>query len=161
MPEEYQPAAVQPGKRSIFSVIGGAAKMPFPLLAGIGLVAAIGIPLTIRQLDYQNFLRKPLVRLEGRVVDERYVQPTSGSMGQDSKYYFSIDTVEGRRGFKVMDSYNPRMSKESLDALLREGTTVLVESRNVAPGQYQAFANGVHVLQAVDEYVPRQRHPRW
>ncbi len=145
MTEEYRPVAVQPGKKSISSVIAGAVnKGPFPLLAGIGLAAALGISLTIRQLDYQNFLRKPLVRLDGTVIDERYVQPTEDGR---SKYYFSLygNSVDGITIIEVTDSYNPRMSKESLDTRLQEGTIVMVRARNTSPREYQAFARDVYV----------------
>ncbi|GEM_PF-4300286 len=138
---------VQP-KRRRNSVFGFSVGM-------IGLVGVIGIGGIYSQLNqYQTFLEKEVITLEGTVVDERYVQPTAGgesSRSSPSQYFFSIDTIAHERmTIEVMDSYDPKVHLESVDAKLQKGTRVEVKARNIAEGEYKVFANEVYVKKSLN-----------
>ncbi len=108
----------------------------FPWVAGGAIAAALLVPMYLRIVDRQNFLKKEAVELRGEVVGERYTS---------QKYFFSLDDpVQGRIGIEVLNSHSPRLSKESIDAKLATGTNVVVNARNVALGEYRAFAADVH-----------------
>ncbi len=120
-----------------------------PLVIGVSVAAAIGIPLYLKIVyDRDKFMEKEIVGLEGVVISERYVPPSSGgcSPSNPSQYFFSLDDpAEGRVGIEVMGSYEPRVKIESIEAKLETGTKVKVQAREVAPGEYKAFASEVHV----------------
>lgn len=97
--------------------------------------------------EHQRFLKQEMTSLEGKVVDERYVQPI-GSFGNSrpSEYFFSLEeTAEKQVTIDVRDSYEPRIPKESIDVRLQPGTKVVVNARKIAPGEYRTFAGDVSV----------------
>ncbi len=96
----------------------------------------------------EEFLKKEVVTLEGNVVDERYVPPIMSDHNRktSSEYYFSIDDTVGRRlGIQVIDSPEPPLQIEYVDARLEKGTTVKVKARQVGEFEYKAFANEVYL----------------
>lgn len=118
-------------------------KIGFPEIVGVGLVAAFAVPISIGYVNHRRFLNREVVTLEGTVIGDRYVPP-SGDAG--SKYFFSIDNpTRGMVGIQVMNSYEPPVRIESLDTQLGEGTRVKVNAREVALGEYKAFAHEVYV----------------
>lgn len=122
----------------------------FPIIIGLGVTAAFGIPMYLHGVNHENFLRRPLVALEGAVVDERYVQPTDGLGGEGSGYFFSLDTSAREVvSIEVMDSYKSSsyrdIKKETIDARVSGGAVVQVRAREIAPQVYKAFADEINV----------------
>lgn len=122
----------------------------FPPAVAVALGAALLVPLYLRYVDGQNFLKKEVVTLRGNVVGERYTSQIESGVGcggsySHNEYFFSLDDpVQGRIGIEVLNSHSPRLLKESIDAKLERGTRVVVKARNIAPGEYRAFAAEVH-----------------
>ncbi len=113
----------------------------------MGLTLALGVYTLLDKKTDEEFLKKEVVTLEGKVVDERYVPPALGNRtSTPSEYYFSIDDAVGRRlGIRVVNSYEPPLNLEYVDARLEKGTTVKVKARQVGEFEYKAFANEVYL----------------
>ncbi len=113
----------------------------------MGLTLALGVYTLLDKKTDEKFLKKEVVTLEGKVVDERCVPPALGNhTSTPHEYFFSIDDTVGRRlGIQVIDSYEPPLKLEYVDARLEKGTTVKVKARQVGEFEYKAFANEVYL----------------
>ncbi len=116
-----------------------------PAFVGCAFVAAFGIPMYMNWHNHDLFMEKPTVSLECTVTGERYVPPVAGSWPhgrRESQYFFSCADGEDRLSIQVLDVYRGTQ-KESIDALLNQGTAVRVQARKTGANEYTAFANQI------------------